>query len=169
MPIYEFYCPDCHRIFNFFSRGVNVEKRPDCPRCKRPELERRVSLFAVSKGLAEPQDDPLDALDNVDEQRLEQAMAGLAEEAEGLDDDDPRQMGRLMRRLVDAAGLQLKPELVEAIRRIEAGEDPESVEEQMGGLFDGEDPLLSDDAKSHLAGLRRRVLPPSVDETLYDL
>jgi len=29
MPIYEFYCKDCHTIFNFFSRSVNVAKETD--------------------------------------------------------------------------------------------------------------------------------------------
>ncbi len=53
MPVYEFYCPDCHRIFNFLSRTVNTEKQPDCPRCGRPRIERQVSLFAISKGRKE--------------------------------------------------------------------------------------------------------------------
>jgi putative FmdB family regulatory protein len=49
VPVYEFYCCDCHTIFNFLSRQVNTEKRPSCPKCGRPELERQVSPFAVSK------------------------------------------------------------------------------------------------------------------------
>src|SRR5512145_1150123 len=58
MPVYEFYCAECHTIFNFLSRRVNTEKRPDCPRCGRPELERQVSSFAVSKGRPEAGEDP---------------------------------------------------------------------------------------------------------------
>ena len=46
MPIYEFYCPDCHTIFNFFSARIETEKRPDCPRCGRSKLERRMSVFS---------------------------------------------------------------------------------------------------------------------------
>ena len=49
MPIYEFYCKDCHTIFNFFSRTVNTEKQPACPKCARPELERKMSVFAISR------------------------------------------------------------------------------------------------------------------------
>ncbi|MEI6128202.1 MAG: FmdB family zinc ribbon protein [Pseudomonadota bacterium] len=48
MPIYEFYCTSCNTIFNFFSRTVNVTKRPACPRCGR-ELERQVSMFSFSQ------------------------------------------------------------------------------------------------------------------------
>ncbi len=51
MPVYEFYCADCHTVYNFFSQSVNTAKRPTCPKCGRPELERRASLFAISKGL----------------------------------------------------------------------------------------------------------------------
>ncbi len=50
MPVYEFYCPDCHAIFNFFSRRVDTETQPACPRCGRPELGRQASLFAISRG-----------------------------------------------------------------------------------------------------------------------
>ena len=27
MPIYEFYCPDCNTLFNFFSRTINTSKK----------------------------------------------------------------------------------------------------------------------------------------------
>ena len=53
MPIYEFYCPHCHRVFNFLSRAVNTDKTPDCPQCDRPGLTRRASAFAISKGRTE--------------------------------------------------------------------------------------------------------------------
>src|SRR4030043_142816 len=49
MPIYEFYCKNCHMIFNFFSASINVEKRPKCPRCKRIKLARQMSEFSTLK------------------------------------------------------------------------------------------------------------------------
>ena len=33
MPIYEFYCPDCNTIFNFFCRRIVTDKKPACPKC----------------------------------------------------------------------------------------------------------------------------------------
>ena len=48
MPIYEFYCKDCHMIFNFFSSTINTKKKPSCPKCSRAGLERKVSMFAVT-------------------------------------------------------------------------------------------------------------------------
>ena len=52
MPIYEFYCADCHTIFNFFSRTVNTRKSPLCPRCGKRTLDRQVSAFAIDRPLA---------------------------------------------------------------------------------------------------------------------
>ncbi len=74
MPIYEFYCAHCHRVFSFLSRVVNTDKTPACPRCRRTELTRRVSAFAISKGRREePKPEPGPDLD---EGRLEQRDGG---------------------------------------------------------------------------------------------
>ena len=56
MPIYEFYCADCHAVFNFLARKPDTKKRPNCPRCGRPNLDRKVSRFAISKGRSEPRE-----------------------------------------------------------------------------------------------------------------
>jgi hypothetical protein len=32
MPIYEFYCRDCHMVFNFFARRVNTTAQRACSR-----------------------------------------------------------------------------------------------------------------------------------------
>ena len=165
MPIYEFYCCDCHRIFSFLSRRVGPSRRPPCPRCDRPRLERRVSRFAISKGLSAPDQD---GLPEIDEARLERALASMAGEADKINEDDPRQMAGLMRKLYDATGLELGRGMEEAMRRMEAGEDPDQVEEEMGDLLEGEAPLAFD-GRSGLKGLRKRLRPPEIDETLYEL
>jgi putative FmdB family regulatory protein len=165
VPIYEFYCRDCHRIFSFLARRTGISKRPSCPRCGRKPLDRRVSRFAVSRGRSEPVSDEMPDLD---EARLERAMSSLAGEAERIDEEDPRAVAGLMRRLYDATGLQLGPGMEEAIRRMEAGEDPDKIEDEMGELLEGEDPFAGGE-RSGLRDLRRRFEPPSVDETLYEL
>jgi putative FmdB family regulatory protein len=110
MPIYEFYCSDCHRIFSFLSKSVDTSKLPACPRCHRATLTRRVSSFAISKGRKEEAkraaDPDLAGLPpGMDEARLEQAMATLTREAEGMNEEDPRQGAQLMRRLFEATGM----------------------------------------------------------------
>jgi putative FmdB family regulatory protein len=164
MPIYEFYCPDCHTVFNFFSRRINTERRPDCPKCRRPELDRQVSMFAISKNRPESSDD---SMPDIDEDKMERAMEALAGEAEGIDEEDPRQAARLMRKLFDATGMNMGSGMEEAIRRMEAGEDPEAIEEQMGDLLEGEDPFAG--AAMKKLGIGKKLRPPAHDETLYEL
>jgi len=166
MPIYEFYCVDCHTVFNFFSRRINTEKRPPCPRCGRPELERRMSVFAISKGRKE--DVGADDLPDIDDERMERAMESMAADFEHVDENDPKAMGRMMRRLFDAAGMRMGAGMEEALRRMEAGEDPDQVEADLGDALESEDPFDAR-VKGNLASLRRQFLPPRVDPTLYDL
>ena len=166
MPIYEFYCPECHMIFSFFSRRINTEKRPNCPKCNHPDLERKPSLFSISKGRT--QEDEAN-FPNLDEQKLEQAMMSLAAEAEHLDEDDPRQAAVLMKKLLDTTGLDIGPGMEEAIKRMEAGEDPEKIEEELGDLLEGEDPFSQVIAKKGVKKFRKTYLPPQVDPNLYEL
>jgi putative FmdB family regulatory protein len=165
MPVYEFYCPDCHRIYNFLARTVTAEKRPDCPRCGRKKLAKQVSLFSISKGRVESDSE---GIPDMDEAKMMKVMESLAGEVEGMDEEDPRQAARLMKRLYDAAGLEVGPGMEEAIRRMEAGEDPDQIEEEIGDLLDQEDPFIAK-TKSGLKDMRRKILPPSVDDTLYEL
>ena len=162
MPIYEFYCPRCNTIYNFFSRSANTEKIPSCPRCKTKKLERRMSVFSVVSG---QKGDREDNLPPMDEAKMARAMEMLGREAEGIDGDDPRQAAAMMRKLSEATGLRLKPEMEDALSRMERGEDPEKIEEEMGELLDDDNPFSLEGA-----GKTRGERPaPRVDETLYDL
>ena len=167
MPIYEFYCPACHTVFNFFARTANTGKQPACPRCGKPRLDRQFSPIAIPKRSADsPQGD--DPLANVDEAKMERMFAEVAQESGGLNEDDPRQAARLMRKLYESTGMRLGGDIEEAIRRIEAGEDPDKVEEEMGDLLEGDDSLPGE-GDSPLRQLSRRMKPPRVDDALYDL
>jgi len=164
MPIYEFYCPDCNTLFNFFSRTINTTKRPKCPRCKTRTLERQMSAFAFT-GKAKESEDGEDL--PFDEGKMEKAMQMLAGEADRIDEDDPRQAADLMRRLTDMTGMELGDGMQEALRRMENGEDPEQVEAEMGDLLEGEDPFLLPGKKGVKGAAVRRA--PDREETLYDL
>ena len=109
-----------------------------------------------------------DPLSGVDEAKFEQAIAAMAADAEGADTEDPRQAARMMRKLAEATGMPVGAGMEEAIRRMEAGEDPDAIEEQLGPLLDDEDPFGGETGSSRLKSLRRK-LPPSVDGTLYEL
>ena len=164
MPIYEFYCEDCHTIFNFFSKSVNTTKKPKCPSCKTKTLSRQMSAFAFTGKAKEDSD--MDDLP-FDEGKMEKAMNMLAGEAENMNEEDPRQAANLMRKLTDMTGMELGSGMQEALKRMEAGEDPDAIEAEMGDLLEDEDPFLMPEKKGRAKGARRAA--PRRDETLYDL
>ncbi len=164
MPIYEFYCEDCNTIFNFFSKSVNTTKKPKCPVCRTKTLSRQMSAFAFTGKAKEDSD--IDDLP-FDEGKMEKAMNMLAGEAENLNEDDPRQAANLMRKLTDMTGMELGPGMQEALKRMEAGEDPDAIEAEMGDLLEDEEPFLMPDKKGGTNGAKRAA--PRRDETLYDL
>jgi hypothetical protein len=149
-------------IFNFYSKSVNTEKRPPCPKCKKADLERYLSAFATPRNRGEEADMPVP---DIDEGKMEKAIGLLAREAEYVDENDPRQAANLMRKLTDMTGLNLGPGMEEALSRMEAGEDPDTIEAEMGDILEQEDPF---DFKQK-ASRPPRYGPPGVDEKLYDL
>lgn len=167
MPIYEFYCPDCHVVLNFLSRSINTTQRPACPHCHRKQLERQVSLFAATGQASE--DGGMDDLP-IDEHRMESAMEAMATGAEHMNEDDPREAARLMRTFSDMTGMEFGKGMQEALGRMEAGEDPEKVEADMGDVMEGEDPFVlpGQQAGTRDAGRRRRG-EPRRDKTLYEM
>ena len=174
MPIYEFYCSDCNTLFNFFSKSSDPEARPACPRCGKPELDKKPSRFAIGRPAAEADagGDEDDLFAGLDEERLEQAMMSMAGELEGMGegDEDPRAMAHFLRRFGEATGMEAGPRMQEMLNRLEAGEDPESLEQEMGGDLDDEGDLSEWFQLKKKAGeLRERLKRPRVDDTLYFL
>ena len=51
-----------------------------------------------------------------------------------LDENDPRSIGRWMRRMSAETGEELGSEFEEVVGRLEAGENPESIEQSMPDL-----------------------------------
>ena len=104
----------------------------------------------------------------MDDPRMEQAMESLMRESEGLDENDPRQVVQMMRKLHQTAGMPLDEKTEEAIRRMEAGDSPEKIEEEMGDVFGDEGGPMPEEPGGRLRRLARRR-PPKVDETLFDM
>lgn len=163
MPIYEFYCKDCNTIFNFYSPRINVNKRPLCPRCNKIELEKVVSRFSFIKGVKEENNE---ALPDIDETKLAKAMSLIEREGQNLNEDDPKKAAQLMRKICNVTGLNLGSGMEEALQRMEAGEDPEKIEEEMGDLFENEENLFSSNQKTIK---KSKEKTPERDEKLYIL
>ena len=162
MPIYEFFCDQCNVIFNFYSSRVNTSKIPNCPRCGKKELSKQISTFATIGKVKEGDEDQFAGLD---ESKMERAFESLMKEAEHINEDDPRQMASLMRKFTSETGIHLGDSMEEAISRMESGEDPEQVENDMGDLLNEEDFSLESMKKNVL----RRTGRPEHDEKLYEL
>ena len=119
MPIYEYSCQDCHRHVSLLWRSFADanSREPVCPRCGGKRLSRLMSKVAVLRSAG----GGLDSLGETD---------GL----EGLDEEDPRSLARFMRKMADESGEELGPEFDEVVGRLEAGEDPEAIEQSMPDL-----------------------------------
>mgnify|MGYP001606534369 CR=1 FL=1 len=176
MPIYEFYCPDCHTVFSFFTATFATDVHPDCPRCHRARLERRPSSFAALRGGrkgSDQGDEENSAIPGLDDERLESATDSLAGEMGSLsesDVEDPKQIARFFRRFSDVSGLEPGPKLVEMLQKLESGADPDSLEQEFEGAEgEGDNEDLSEffQLKKKLQSGRGRK--PRVDETLYFL
>ena len=148
MPIYEFACPKCRKIFSFLSKRINPDRLPVCPKCGNKKLEKQLSRFAMTRGLAEPAalGDSVDegSMPDLNDPRVARAMAEMERDMEHLDENNPKHMAHMMRKMKDIMPAGSVPkELDIAIKRLEAGEDPEKIEADMGDLLgdfmDGEE------------------------------
>ena len=143
MPIYEFACPKCRRIFSFLSRRLSPARLPVCPQCGNKKLSKQVSRFALSKGVMEPAAGGEMAGDgppppDYNDPRVERAMMEMERDMEHLDENNPRHMAHMIRKMKDLMPPGTVPkELDAAIKRLEAGEDPETIEADMGDVLGG--------------------------------
>lgn len=87
MPIYEYRCGACQRRFSVLTLRASERPRPKCPRCDSKRAERLMSRFAMPKS---------------DEARLDR----LADPGSlgDLDENDPRSMGKWMRKMGKEVG-----------------------------------------------------------------
>ena len=138
MAIYEFACPQCRRVFSFLSKRVNLGRLPACPKCGSKKMSRQISRFALTRGLKEPaakgeMTGDGSPLPDFNDPRVERAMMEMERDMEHLDENNPRHMAHLMKKMKDLMPPGSVPkELDTAIKRLEAGEDPEKIEANMG-------------------------------------
>ncbi len=141
MPIYEFACPKCRRIYSFLSKRVAPDRPPVCPKCGNKKMSKQVSRFAMTRKLTEPaaksgagSGEP--PMPDMDDPRVERAMMDLERDMEHLDENNPRHMAHMMKKMKDLMPPGSVPkELDIAIKRLEAGEDPEKIEADMGDVL----------------------------------
>ena len=124
MPIYEYKCTNCGQKARKFWRTFSMvdDASLQCPRCGEHRFQRLVSRVAVLRS----EDAQLNDLSD---------PSSLA----GLDEDDPRSLGRWLRKMSQEMGEDMPPEFDEVIDRLESGQSPEEIEESMPELAEGLD------------------------------
>ncbi len=118
MPSYRYRCNDCQARFALvFSYEEYDRATPACPRCGSHSLRRRIGRIALARGEESRFDDTAD--DDL---------------LSGLDEEDPRSLGRFMRRMSHEMGEDLGDEFGEVVDRLEKGQSPEDIEAAMPDL-----------------------------------
>ena len=122
MPIYEYRCADCRKKVSIFFRSFSAveQEHIQCPICHGTRLTKMVSKVRVIRGAAASSGE-----DSFDDSMLDD-----------LNENDPRSLGRMMRRMADETGEDMGPEFGEVVNRLEKGEDPEAIEKSMPELAD---------------------------------
>lgn len=175
MPIYEFYCPDNHKIYSFLARSLRYSGlTPRCPDNPKFRMERMISNFSFTGRAKEKTGMPDDAM--ADDPRMEAAMAEMEREFGGMDSEnpDPRQLARMMRKMTALTGDKVPAPMEEMIRRMESGEDPDKLEEEFGGAMDEFDPGGKGEGEpDQTRGLRAKLRAlkgrPVRDPALYEI
>jgi hypothetical protein len=183
MPIYEFYCPEHHTIYQFYAKTLAQGKIvPPCPENPRHRLQKLVSAFAVTSGGKKSEEASVANPTNVgaetgspDDPRMEAAMGAMEKEFASIDENDPRAMGRMMRRMAELAGEKIDGPMEEVMRKLEEGADPDALDEQLGGEApchmpdpDADPAASAQAAKEARHRFRARKLAPTRDPKLYD-
>jgi putative FmdB family regulatory protein len=128
MPIYQYKCLACKKRFEIFlSYKEYGEKSVQCPHCASDHVQRRIGRIRVAKS----EESRMDALTD---------PSGL----EGLE-NDPRALGRMMRKMGNEMGEEVPPEFDEVVDRLEAGQSPEDIEKAIPDLEGGAGGLGDED------------------------
>ena len=172
MPIYEFYSPDSHRIYSFFARRMlKGGEVPCCPDGLGYRMEKLVSSFACTGKAKEVMKTEGESEAGMDP-RMEREMMKMADEFSKMDEKnpDPRVMGKMMRRMMEASGQKLPGEMGEMLQRLEKGENPDKLEEEYGDVMEKMDGMegAGDGKKEDLKMRLRKRLPARRDPKLYE-
>ena len=118
MPTYDFICNNCQQRFDVFMTYDEYGKKAvHCAHCESINVRRRMTKVRIARS---------------DESRMESAANDFSG-FEGLE-DDPKALGRMMRKMGGEMGEDLPPEFNDVVDRLEAGQSPEEIESALPDL-----------------------------------
>lgn len=122
MPTYQYICNQCKKRFEVYLTYKEYDQaQVRCPACHSENVQRRIGRIRFAR---------------TEESRLENLM-----DTENLDgiEEDPKALGRLMRKMGNELGEEMGPEFDEVVSRLEKGQDPEEIEKDLPDLGAGMD------------------------------
>jgi putative FmdB family regulatory protein len=121
MPTYDFICINCQQRFDIFLTFSEYGKKlVICSYCGSEKVRRRMTKVRIAKS---------------EESRMD-SMADDFSGVEGLE-DDPKTLGKVMRKMGREMGEELPPEFDDVVDRLEAGQSPEEIESALPDLGGG--------------------------------
>lgn len=120
MPNYDFVCLDCKQRFTlFFTFAEYGTQKVICPFCQSEKNQRRIGRVRIARSDDSHLED-LGDVGNLD--RLE---------------DDPKAMGKMLRKMRSQIGEDAGPEFDEVVGRLESGQSPQEIENSMPEFGEG--------------------------------
>ncbi len=119
MPAYDYRCLNCKQNFEvYLSYNEYNTRTVHCPHCQSEQVQRRIGRIRFARS---------------DDERL----SDISDPAKFADfENDPRSMGKMMRKMSHELGEDMGPEFNEMVGRLEAGQSPEEIESSMPELAD---------------------------------
>ena len=122
MPTYDFICNACEKRFDVFMSFSEYGKKPvTCAHCGSDKVRRRMTRVRIAKSEESRMDSMTDDLSGM----------------EGLE-DDPKALGKMMRKMGREMGEDLPPEFDDVVDRLEAGQSPDEIESTLPDLGAGD-------------------------------
>jgi putative FmdB family regulatory protein len=123
MPTYEYRCSECKKRVSIYQTYDEYGDVPvTCPNCGGEKLQRLINRVRIAKS---------------EESRLDDLSDPTA--WGDIDENDPKSMARMMRKMSREMGEDAPPEFDEVVDRLEAGQSPDEIEESMPDLGAGAD------------------------------
>lgn len=122
MPTYDFFCENCNQRFDvFLTYSEYGKKKVTCANCGSKEVRRRMTKVRIAKS-------------------EESRMDSMTDDFSGLEglEDDPKALGKMMRKMGNEMGEELPPEFDDVVDRLESGQSPEEIESALPDLGGGE-------------------------------
>lgn len=121
MPFYEYRCQNCKKRVSIYQSYEDYgEVEVQCPECGSRALKRLINRVRIARS---------------EDSRIED-MADPSAWGD-FDEQDPRSMARMIRKMGQEMGEEMPPELDEVVDRLEAGESPEEIEKNMPDFGEG--------------------------------